>query len=54
VKLGREAEEQQTAARIQGNPAQAVYLPKGVKGLIDDARQLPAQIEALRQLLSGL
>ncbi len=52
--LGRKQEQQAMAARIQSNPAHGQYLPKGVAGLVAEVRQLPAQMEALREMFTGL
>jgi Tol biopolymer transport system component len=52
-KLARQKQQQAIDARIQANPARAQYLAKGVKGWLEDMRQLPAQIEAMRQVFSG-
>jgi hypothetical protein len=52
--LGRKEEQQAVAVRIQSNPARGQYLPKGVAGLIEEVRQFPVQMDALRELFSGL
>jgi hypothetical protein len=48
--LGQHRELRETIVRIQTNPAQSQYLTKDVAELVEEARQLPVQIEALRQL----
>src|SRR5262249_12045895 len=53
-KLGRKKEREEAAARIRDNPERERYLPKGVAGWVEEVRQYPAQIDAVRQLNSGL
>jgi hypothetical protein len=50
--LGKAGELKQTTARIQTNPARSQYLTKDVAALVEEMRQLPVQIDALRQLFS--
>jgi hypothetical protein len=50
--LGEAEELKEATARIQSNPGRSQYLTKDVAALVQDARQLPGEIDALRQLLS--
>src|SRR5262249_1425510 len=50
--LGKEKDLRETTARIEANPARSQYLTKDLATLVDEARQLPAQLDALRQLFS--
>jgi hypothetical protein len=50
-KLGRKAEQQTAAARVQANPARAQYLPNGVAGLMKEVRQVPEMLQQLYDLV---
>jgi Tol biopolymer transport system component len=50
--LGKAKELRETTARIQANPARSHYLTKDVAALVEEARQAPEALDALRQLFS--
>jgi len=52
-RLGQINAHQEVEARIQTNPAKAIWLLKSVAERIDEMRKLPGQIAILRELLGG-
>lgn len=52
-RVGPAKEQKAAAARVESNPARTAFLPKGLAERIKEMRELPAQLDALRELFSG-
>lgn len=53
ARLGQKKNQEEAGARAQANPARARFLPQGVTERVKEARELPEQLEALREWFSG-
>ncbi len=52
-RVGRAKEQRQAADRVEGNPARATFMPRGLAERVKEMRELPKQIDALREMFAG-